>query len=334
MKLGEKGYSSSGYAASLAGFGDLQHLECSDGYLLKRNIPGTDYFDATGLYPLFQCDKWGNLATDLKMLSKDICSIVMVVDPLENVTHQELGSIFDDLCRPFKQHFLVELSNDLNKVVSRHHRYYAGYGAKRCTVRILHDCEELLDDWLNLYGQLVQRHQIRGIQRFSQDSFRCQLRLEEMVAFIAESDEGILGIQLWICRGKNAYHHLSAYDAFGYRNRVSYTLLWKALQFFKDAGLSWANLGGGAGESAETSGLTAFKKGWASETKPSYLCGKILDHRVYNMLIKTTGNTNSLFFPAYRNGKEASNKINEPNNEQSVTVCQEPPTGRASTAIK
>lgn len=323
MMFGKQGYAGSRYAASLEEFGELLPLNAAGGYLLRRAIPGTEHSDAMGLYPLFQCDEWSALPTDLAKLPAELCSVVLVVDPLENVSPGELGSIFPDLCRPFKQHFLVDLSNDLKQVVSRHHRYYAGYGAKHCTIRMQDECVMLLNDWVRLYEQLAQRHQIRGIQRFSQDSFRSQLRLKEMVAFVAEADDEITGIQLWICRGKNAYHHLSAYSSAGYRNRVSYSLLWEALQFFQGVGFSWINLGGGSGSSNASSGLTAFKKGWASEAKPAYLCGKILNHRIYDLLCETSGNSGSSFFPAYRNDNAAIKIMNEPKDEKSGTVCTE-----------
>ena len=53
-----RGYASRAYAESLGEFGELLHLPRCDGYLLKRPIAGTPFYDARGCYPFFFCRNW------------------------------------------------------------------------------------------------------------------------------------------------------------------------------------------------------------------------------------------------------------------------------------
>ena len=59
------GYATRQYADSLSEFGEILHVEHSDGYRLKRSIPGTPFYDAAGIYPLFCCSDWSRVKKDL-----------------------------------------------------------------------------------------------------------------------------------------------------------------------------------------------------------------------------------------------------------------------------
>jgi hypothetical protein len=78
----------------------------------------------------------------------------------------------------------------------------------------------------------------------------------------------------------------------GYKLGASFALFQTAIEYFRND-LRWLNLGAGVDEE---DGLTRFKRGWTSETRPAYLCGKILNREVYRELA-IAGND---FFPAYR----------------------------------
>ena len=89
-------------------------------------------------------------------------------------------------------------------------------------------------------------------------------------------------------------------DPAGYELGAAYALLWSAIEYFQERGIRWLSLGAGAGaDGRESTGLTLFKRGWSTETRPVYLCGRIIDRLRYSELSATVGSTD--YFPAYRN---------------------------------
>ena len=72
--------------------------------------------------------------------------------------------------------------------------------------------------------------------------------------------------------------------------------------------MSWLDLGGGAGtsEGGSLDGLRRFKAGWATGTRQTFLCGRVLQQDAYDSLSaeRTAGKTT--YFPAYREGELAS----------------------------
>jgi len=267
--------------------------------MLVRSIPDTDHADAMGPYPLFVCSDWEQIGKDLDAHQDDWVSATVVVDPFgapkELLTQQK----FDEV-RSFKTHWLVDLAEPYEDSVSSHHRYYARY-AHRNGVKTYRVAEPhaKLDEWCRLYGHLVERHNITGLQAFSRQSFEYQFDIPGLVVFFAEYEGEPAGAHLWYEMGDVAYSHLSAYNDVGYDERASYALHQAAISHFRSR-LQWLNLGGGAGApSDDTDGLTKFKKGWASTSQPSLLCGRVLQPSVYDVLAMTGTD----YFPAYRAGE-------------------------------
>jgi hypothetical protein len=53
-------------------------------------------------------------------------------------------------------------------------------------------------------------------------------------------------------------------------------------------------------------GLTRFKRGWATGTRPVYFCGRIFQRERYEQLARQGGAPVSGYFPAYRHGEFAA----------------------------
>lgn len=302
------GYAHPGYIESLSEFGTPYPLQHSGGWLLIRDIPGTPYQDAMGAYPLFACREWSLLPLDLNTLPPELVSVALVVDPLAEVDRDTLRQCFPDVLLPFKKHFVVNFLKPLEKTVSSHHRYYARKALRNMTVDRPVEPATVLEDWYHLYTGLIRRHNICGIKAFSKTAFQKQLLLPGMVVFRAVQGTEILGMQLWLQAEDRVYHHLSAYSDSGYRKRASYALLWSSLRYFQEAGFRQADLGGGAGIHQPEDGLTEFKKGWATETRTTYFCGRILNHQRYQQLVRITETQSLLYFPAYRHGEMIERK--------------------------
>ena len=301
MEATYQGYADESYAVSLSEWGIPRELRCSGGWLLEREIPNTPYKDLMGCYPLFSCLSWEKMEADLAMLTSEAITLSMVPSPFLFKKPDGLQRLFPDRHLHFKDHFIVDLRLPLKKSISSHHRYYSRKAMREFEISFESKPGYLLGKWLELYAKLIKRHGIQGLQAFSKQVFDIQLQMDGMTAAVATCRGEVAGIQLWLHENKNVFHHLSAYSDEGYRKRVSYALLWAALEREQAQGTIYADLGGGSGLKSAEDGLTAFKRGWATETRPVFFCGRIFDQNAYAALLKNTENRG--YFPAYRQGE-------------------------------
>jgi hypothetical protein len=298
------GYSHSGYAASLAEFGTPRLLPRSAGWLLERQILFTLYRDAMGCYPLFACQDWSQLRLDLDELQGELVSVAIVADPFGEHDPAYLRECFPDLVVPFKQHMLTDLTRSPESYVSAHHRRNARKALERLNVERCVDATLFADEWNSLYDNLVKRHGIHGLTAFSPKSFRAQLAVPGMVMFRASQAEETVGITLWYVDRGVAYYHLGAYSETGYQLGASFAIFWRVIESFSAQGLTWFNLGAGAGLSRDQDdGLSRFKRGWATNTRNVYFCGRVFDQERYAEIISISQVSASDYFPAYRKGE-------------------------------
>lgn len=296
------GYQHANYAHAFVEFGQPLYLPASGGWVLRRAIQATSQADATSCYPLFACRDWAGLADDFAALEKErgLVSLTAVTDPLGAYNVNELQFAFGDLVRPFKEHFVADLSQPLKRFVCSHHRRNALHALQQLTVeRCAPDA--VLDEWLALYGHLIQRHHIEGIATFSRASFARQLHVPGIVVFRAQHQGETVGMTLWYRREDRAYYHLAAYSPRGYQLKASFALFWRAFEHFAGLGVHWLALGANAGlNECADNGLTRFKRGWATGKRTTYLCGRIFDKAAYAALAQESAVTDEFYFPAYR----------------------------------
>jgi hypothetical protein len=301
------GYSHPAYAASLAELGTPRWLPKSNGWILVRPVPslsGQDKRtanDAMGCYPVFSCADWRSLGRDLRALESDLVSLVVVTDPFGSCTESQLRELFPDHVRRFKDHFVVDLREPIERHVSPHHRRNAAKANRHVRVERCLDPSGLATIWSALYRELVARHGIDGFAAFSSAALTGQLAVPGVTLFRAESDGTTVGITVWYRAGRLAYYHLGAYSDAGYAVGASFAIFDFALRYLAAAGVQWLDLGGAPGlEADRRDGLSRFKRGWATGTLPVYLCGRILNRPVYAALVDAAGGFDSTYFPAYR----------------------------------
>ncbi|HEX7488673.1 MAG TPA: hypothetical protein VF341_07195, partial [Anaeromyxobacteraceae bacterium] len=220
-------------------------LPRSGGFLLRRSVPGSDRSDAMGPYPLFSCTDWRGLAEDLRAIGPGLLSVSLVADPFgdHGPDQASLRAAFPDLLRPFKEHHLAD---PLAPRISEHHRRYARFAERRLVLERCEDPSSHLDDWARLYGELIERHGLRGIKAFSRDAFAAQLALPGVEVFRARAGSEVVGMQLWLVAAEVAYSHLVASSARGYALRAAYGLHALALDWFRGR-VRWLDIGAGAG---------------------------------------------------------------------------------------
>lgn len=304
MEIGtETGYLHPKYAEALSEFGQPRLLVRSGGWILEREIPGTDAHDAMGCYPLFSCRDWSLLKNDLESLDREPVSLVLVADPFGDFSRELLSATFMDMVVPFKEHFVADLRRPGSDFVSRHHQYYAQRALKAVTVEEHENPAGMLDDWTGLYDLLVDRHQLTGIKAFSRTSFAKQLSVPGIRLLRATHEGQTVAAHLWYVQAGVAYSHLTASSAIGYELMAGYALAWAAIEYFADK-VQWIDWGAGAGlKSGSSDGLTRYKRGWANDTRTAYLCGHIFDHARYEEISRAKGIVGNNYFPCYRKGE-------------------------------
>jgi len=293
------GYAHPDYAGALEEVGQPRRLPLCEGWILEREIPGTSYRDAMGCYPLFACQDWSGLKGDLDALGQDLVSLVMVPDPLGDYELIDLEGCLD-FVRPFKEHIVVDLRQPPDQVVSKHHRKIARRALRKLEIERCESPQEYREDWVRLYGCLVERHAVRGVTAFSRASLCRQLGVPGASLFVAIHKHRVVGAALSYQRGDVVNGHLSAFDEMGYELSAAYALKWRQVEYY--AGKArWFNLTGVPGRNdAGAEGLRRFKEGWSPERRMAYLCGRVFDRKVYDTLTRARGISADGYFPAYR----------------------------------
>jgi hypothetical protein len=294
------GYFSPDYTKTLSEFGDPVVLPASGACLLRREIGTSGYFDAMGGYPVFCCPDWSGLREDLEAWSDRLVSVVVTPDPMSTPGANQLAAIFD-LLRPYKDHFVIRTGKPPDSFVSRRHRLHAEKALRQVAVEVCHEPLRFVDEFDRLFGVLATRHRIEGLRRFSKQAFAKQFALPGFVMFRALIDGRIVGLDTWYLQQGCAQGHLSALDSTAYEMHAAYAIKWRVIEYFNDKA-EWINLGGGRSLDGGD-GLSAFKRGWATETRPSWICGRILQPKRYAALTRALPNNTETYFPSYRSGE-------------------------------
>ncbi len=293
------GYAHSNYARAFADCAAPLYLPEAQGWLLLRPLSNLEYADAMGCYPFFVCRNWQRLSSDVAKLNQKIVSLTLVTDPFANITTSELQPVFTDVFRPYKEHFIIDLQSNLRAVTS-HHRRNVRQALTNIAVEICNPVA-VFDEWVALYEHLIQRHNITGIATFSRASFATQWQVPGLTILRAIYQNETVGMTIWYRQDDRVYYHLAAYSPRGYELKASYALFHHAIEHFTKAGARWIALGAGAGMHNDgADGLTRFKRGWATDTRTVYLCGKIFNRQAYAELSNTHAVQTNSFFPAYR----------------------------------
>jgi hypothetical protein len=259
--------------------------------------------DAMGCYPMFSCTDWAGLRDDLEDLGRDLVCVSLVADPFGAHTPDGLRECFGHRVFPFKEHFIANLRQSPGTFVSKHHRYYSRRALSSVSVERCARPADFADEWFGLYANVVERHRLTGIRAFSLRAFVKQLEVPGMVMLRALHGGEPVAAHLWYVQDDVAHSHLAASSPRGYELMAHYALYWSALEMFAGE-TGWLNFGGAAGlDPAASDGLTRFKRGWSTETRTAYFCGRIFDDEKYARAITQRGISDNSYFPAYRKGE-------------------------------
>lgn len=311
------GYLHHDYACSLQEFGTPRELPLCGGWVLERPIPGFPYRDAMGCYPLFNCQDWSQLHSDLRSLEDELVSLSLVADPFGHYDEDLLRRCFDVVI-PFKEHYVIDLHRPLNEIIGSRHRKNARRALKKLRIHVIEEPADFIEEWMPLYSNLIKKHNISGISTFSRTAFAKQLSIPGTVVLSAEYQDVTVAADIYFVQRDVVYAHLGAASQTGYDQGAMHALDFYSIEYFTEKA-HWLHLGGGAGVTCGgTDGLSLYKSGWSTETLTAYFCGRIFNQARYEKIVKASGITVTDYFPAYRKGEFGQCRPTESENVNST----------------
>lgn len=291
-------YASPDYASAAAEGSSRFFCESLGIWLVRRPIPGTELFDAQGLYPFASQLRRAHHADLVEELgARGLVSLVFVTDCLEPGLDWTASL---DLTWTYKSHHVVDfLAGPVH--FSRHHRQEIRRALRHCEVRRV-DLRIYLDQWRDLYDTLVRRRNLGARHRFSDWYFEALCNIpgfEAVAAFVG--DRMVCG-HIWARSGLNVYSHLAASSDEGYRIGAAYAVYDSAIRHFSDA--SAIDLGGRP-DGEDGKGLDYLKSGFSNTNRWNRICGVILNPARYAELSEDSAANAAVtpFFPSYRQGE-------------------------------
>jgi len=293
-------YASQEYAAAFESLARPIYVEALGSAFLLREVPGSGRIDAMGVHPVCVLTLRDASAGLEALRSEGAVSVVFVTDVLTQPPEPVLRSAFPRV-KSFKRHHLVDLAVG-EPQYGKHHRYEV-----RRARRVL-DCRPFdlftsLPEWWALYEELLERHQIRGLQNLPRSYFERLARLPGLVALAAFEAGNMVSAHLFVQHESLVHSHLAASSPRGYATGAAYALNDYALRYFRDAGAQVLDLGGSAGIRDTDDGLDFFKRGFATRSESCFLCAAVLDAGAYEALCEERGRSED-FFPAYRSASD------------------------------
>jgi len=295
-----RGYQSPAYRDSFRPFGEVLTLPGSGLHVLKRPLPD-GHHDLVGLYPFSSCPSWAGLAGDLDSLrGSGAVALSLVSDPFRKDEAVAAMSGWA-VCRPFKTHWVVDLTGDWRAGRSRNTRYYAAKGCAAQEVFVSDDPAGFAKKFWTLYADAADRLGMGSMQRLSPAIIAGHLALPDAFLVVARTGDGPTGAMITVDMGEAAHLHVMGMTAAAAKLHTSYALFHTALDHLEARGCRLVSLGGGAGLTNDPEdGLYRFKKRWATEARTTYLGGAVLDPKAYAALTTRSGAAVSSYFPAYR----------------------------------
>lgn len=275
-----------GYASEL--YKSVYYNDSVTGYnestLIQRRIANTGYYDLASVYP-FSVD-----SLDLFAPPRDAITTTVITNPLGNNSTM----IGED----YKLHAVAECNLFRMAILPENHRR----NIKKCQVQALTlvsiSPADNADDLINLYPNLIKRHNINGVTAYTPDQLRTLLKVPGAVLFKVRCVEyGIVNVSLFYIYKDDAYYHLSCQSDHGYKINSNFLMMYDAIRFFKSLGLNRVEIGSHP-DGAINDGLARFKTGFSTCTLPNQIFKYIHKPDIYAKLC-VDRDLNG-YFPAYR----------------------------------
>ena len=293
-------YQHSDYASSFDDGADSLYLEHCDGWLLRRQIDGTNFTDLANPYPMFSCKNLTAIDADINDLdTTSTISLVLRTDAFSEYDVSSKLPGFDQI-RRFKTHQIANLDQPWRSFARRTCRRNAASAQTIFEIRRVGQPVNYAQHLWDLNQVVLKRRSAVQIMPLTQATLTAQLSLPGVSLFVARNQQGIQAIACFMEVGDYAYAHLLGASDESRSQSVIYGLYGCALDYYQER-VQAIDFGGNAGLTEDNQdGVTRFKQGWCNQTRSSYLCCKILNRDLYQELCSRSGSEASSFFPAYR----------------------------------
>ena len=216
--------------------------------------------------------------------------------------------LLEDFCSINYMYDIVIIDLTLNydtiwENMTKNNRYYTRKAIKEFERSFIqyNPTNEEINEFLELYYDTMDKNKASSKYFFKFDFIMNHFKFGNVLITV-KNNQNIIGSTAIFLKGKNILHyHLSATND-NLKNSPSRAVLWHAIEWGKNKGFTWLNLGGGRGTNDD--GLFHFKKSFSNMILPFNRGEIIFNDEIYNELSSINQlSENSLnFFPKYRIG--------------------------------
>ncbi|HHN63805.1 MAG TPA: hypothetical protein ENK09_00385 [Nitrospirae bacterium] len=194
--------------------------------------------------------------------------------------------------------YLIDLSLPLKQIwnnMSSTHRYEIRRLKKEDKLILITEKKEIVDDFIALYYQTLNRVKASRIYYFSENTLRELIFWDKSIVIGVKKENIIVAISMFIFSDRCAEYFLSASTEAG--RRYSRLLIWNAIEIFKELSIPYINLGGGV---KENDNLELFKKRFGGIEFKIQILKQIFDKERYEYLLnKYAKDICTKYFPPY-----------------------------------
>jgi hypothetical protein len=144
----------------------------------------------------------------------------------------------------------------------------------RKTQKVLerHQADNVMDNFLSLYQQTMDKNQAADFYYFDRDYFKQLSAIPGVELLAVKLADEYVSMGFFMQTGELAHYHLSANNSELLRENGNYALLDFAFERAQQNGCKWMMLGGGR-TSASDDSLFKFKTKFSDNLKPFYIAG-------------------------------------------------------------
>jgi hypothetical protein len=157
-----------------------------------------------------------------------------------------------------------------------------------------------IEEFYRLYIEVMKKHNASKKYFFSYEFIKDHFDIlkDKSILIYCINNQNLIGASAIFLVGSTYLHYHLGATNYNFKCSPLRLILWNAIVWSKNTGISLFNLGGGKGKNDT---LFKFKAGFSNTYKKFYIGKIIFNEKVYKMLIKLAGvNPDVNFFPAYR----------------------------------
>lgn len=280
--------------------------------LIKRSIPGSDYFDCTSAYgyvgPIF-CSNVQNedflkfqVALEAYFKKQKIVCVFTRLNPFIANQENAISNLGD--IEVLGNVIQIDLSTELQKQragYSKITKRYINKAKRHCDIKKSLDEQDILT-FKDMYYENMDRVKANKSYYFTKEYFLDIIKTKdfetEVIYAVLKETGQIISGAIMMKKNKLIHYHLSGtLTKYMHLNPLRMILDEAREQGAKET-YNFMNLGGGLSVSVDS--LFRFKSTFSKDFKKFKIWKYIVDEKVYRELVKAKNNGTNNYFPSYR----------------------------------